>query len=335
MSICESGWTSLGDYSLDSAGPKCLINFGAVRILSYFIMIIPSICNILIIWPYIGLAIRNKSYYAISREYKTLFPLCFFIHGTLSVIFGILKISHPNGKQHLIGRDLSVTLTVLFSLTILFSGLIMYLHVIIEFLKGYSLTIRRPSRERVFQRFDQIIYYSWFIIPAVVISCILLLLAIEYPSKSEQLCRAHFIGMSLTSFIYGAIFFHCLTFVLKELKMNIISGNSSNQIKVVAFRLNIARIAMSGTSAVCGTLLLIIGSSKLFFYLGIYLYLIVCTLLPPILYILVVTVNIFSHKKPSSTVSQRPSIIAAYNKEIISLKTSTIETIPYESSMKE
>jgi hypothetical protein len=79
--ICNIGWTSLGDLSFGTVGSECLIHYKAVRIMSYILIIIPSIYNILIIWHYLSLTKRKQSWYVITREYKTLFPLAWFIMG--------------------------------------------------------------------------------------------------------------------------------------------------------------------------------------------------------------------------------------------------------------
>jgi hypothetical protein len=111
--ICNNGWTSMGDYSLDES--DCLINYEAVRVLSYFCIIIPWMCNILIIRHYINMGIWRRKFFSLFQECKTVFPFCFLIMGISCANLGILKLSYPNGQQPLAGRDLSVSLTVMFS----------------------------------------------------------------------------------------------------------------------------------------------------------------------------------------------------------------------------
>jgi hypothetical protein len=116
--ICYTGWIGVGDYSLGGDGPECIIYHRAIKIMSYFCIIIPSICNILIIIHYILLSVRKKSYYVITQEFKTIFPLFFLIMGIACCLYGVLKVSYPDGEQPLVGRDVSISLMV-FSATFL------------------------------------------------------------------------------------------------------------------------------------------------------------------------------------------------------------------------
>lgn len=302
--ICYSGWTSLSDLSLGSTGPDCLIHYGAVRIISYLCIIIPSICNILIIWHYISIAIQKKSCYVISREYKTIFPFCFLIMGIASVIYGILKVSYPDGRQPLIGRDVSISMMVLIATTSGFLGMVLYLHVIIKFLKGYSRVMPHSTWKRVSNRLNLLGFYSWFITPTVLIVDLLPLISIAYPSHSKELGMAHLIGFSISTLFYDVIFCSCLSFLIKELKLYIdsIEAHLSKDIKVVVRRLNKAYVIVGGAALQIGILSLIFGCSNFLFHLTTYFLLISYTFVSPALYFFVITVARISHSDDNNQI---------------------------------
>lgn len=292
--ICNFGWTSQGDFSFSSSGPDCLINYLAVRIMSYFCIIIPSISNILIIGHYISKSIRKKSCRVISRAYKSLFPFCFLITGLACSIYGILKLSHSDGQQPLVGRDVSISLIVPIFLISGYAGIVVYLQVIIISLKCYSETMPSEiNRERVSQRLDLLGFYSWFIIPTATIFGILPLISIGYPSQSEKLCMACLIGSSIINFVVGAIFCKCLSFLIKELNVYIesIEDYLSKDLKVVVRRLNTAYIAVGSGCVWVGTFSLIFGVSNFLFHLTTYYMLFLYTSVPPMALILVITVT--------------------------------------------
>jgi hypothetical protein len=211
--ICNSGWTSLGDFSLGISGSECQINYLGVRIISYFCIFFSAIFNILIIWHYVQLAKKLRSYYVISREFKTLFPFCFLITGISATIFGILKVTYPDGKQPLLGRDVSISFVIFINMSSCFIGLVLYLHVIIQFLKGYSRMMSLESRERVSMRFQSLGFYSWFLPPFTLIFALMPLISTAYPSQSIQLGMTHLIGL-FWLFIVGLFSYICIIYYL-------------------------------------------------------------------------------------------------------------------------
>lgn len=270
--ICNSGWTSLSDFSYNSDGPDCLINYNGIRIMSYICIVLPSICNMFIIWHYISLGIRKKSYYVISLEYKHLFPFCFFIMGSASAIFGILKVAYPDGQQPLVGRDVSISLMVFINTTCTFIGLVLYLQVIILFFKGYTRMMTSVSRGRVTKRLNSLGFYSWFVLPPASITSVLPLVATAYPSQADCLCKACLIGIAISGLITGFICYDCLTFLTKEL--NIYIGSKavilSKDIQLVVQRLSAAKSVVIGGTVVYVSVAFIFASSNFLFYLSSY-----------------------------------------------------------------
>jgi hypothetical protein len=298
MVSCPDGWTSLGDFSFERGNSEreCLVNFRAVRIMSYFCVIIPSISSILIVWHYRKLAIRKKTCFVISWKYKTLFPFFYLILGISSAIFGVLKVSYRDGNQPLVGRDFTISLMVFFSTSSCFFGMIIYLHVIIHFLIGHSIMMTFESRERVSNYFLLLGFYSWFILPIAVISSIMPLMAVAYPSRSKELGIVHLITFAVLIYIYGLIFSNLVTFLLKELNVYVDSVQEyiSKDIKLVVYRLNLAYFVVFGASLLFGTLYLIFGSSYYLFHLTTYFQLVTYTIVPAISYAHVMTVALIS-----------------------------------------
>lgn len=148
------------------------------------------------------------------------------------------------------------------------------------------------SSERVSQRFGQLTVYSWYIVPASVISSILLLIAVAYPSQSKELGIAHLIGIAITAFVFGLIFCNCLSFLIKELNVYIdnVDAILSKGIKSVVYRLKVAYIMVSGACCMGGIVSMIFASSNFLFHLGTYLHLVVFTIAPPVSYMTVITV---------------------------------------------
>jgi hypothetical protein len=216
--ICNFGWSSFGDFSVASSGPECSINYRAVRIMSYFCIIIPFISSILIIWHYISLAMRLKVCCAFSWDHKRSFPICFIILGIAAETYGILKVSYTDGQQPLVGRDVSISLIFFILTSFGWLGFNIYTNLIIDFLKSYSLFMKsESSKDRVLKRFDKLGFYSWFILPGALIFSVLPLIATGYPSQSSKLCMSSLIGLAAVAFVYGFLLTNCLTFLIREL----------------------------------------------------------------------------------------------------------------------
>lgn len=304
MIECDSGFTNWGDYSLES--PDCLIDSLAVRVLSYFLIILPSITNILIIWHFISIGIKKKRWYIISRDYKTLFPLSFLIMGIFDVIGGVLKISYPDGReQPLIGRDLSITLVTVITYFFTFLGAVLYLQVIIQFLRGYTRIMNKNSSERVLKRLRKMSIYSWFIIPAITISSILLLIALGYPSISKELCMAHLICIAITAFAYGLIFVNCLSLLTQQLNNYIhsVDASLSEDLKRVVSRLNVVYFWVIGMCSGGGMIYIIFASSNYLFRLWTYLHHVIFIIVPTGSYVLVLTVAGVSRSDKKQNIS--------------------------------
>jgi hypothetical protein len=236
---------------------------------------------------------KKKRWCIISRDYKTLFPLSFLIVGICHVICGVLKVSYPDGReQPLIGRDLSITLVTAITYFFTFLGLVLYLQMIIQFLRGYSRIMNKDSSERVLKRLRKMSIYSWFIMPAITISSILLLIALGYPSISKELCMAHLICIAVTAFAYGLIFLNCLSFLIQELNDHIhnIDASLSKYLKRVVSRLKVAYFFITGMCSAGGIVYIIFASSNYLFHLWTYLHLVMFITVPPVSYVLVITV---------------------------------------------
>jgi hypothetical protein len=306
--ICDTGWSSLGDFSFIGDSPGCQMNFEGVKIISYVCIILPSITNILIIYHYVKLAKRLKTYYVISREFKTLFPLCFLIAGTCSTVTGILKVSYPEGKEPLIGRDVSISFIVFILMSGVFFGLVLYLHVIIQFLKGYSRMMSKESRERVSQKLNSLGFYSWFLPPFTLVFAIMPLISTAYPSQSKQLGMTYLIGFAIIAIVYAQITINCMSFLLKELNVyiNNLQDKTSEDIQLVVKRLNAAYMIILSSSTVFGILLIIFASSDYLFYLMTYFLILMYATVPAQTYILVITVASVSHSDNKQIVPTIP-----------------------------
>jgi hypothetical protein len=245
------------------------------------------------------LAKRKRSCHVLSREYKTLFPLCFPILGIAHVIFGLLKISFPNGEQPLIGRDVSVSLMMLIGIISALTGFTLYLHVIIKFLRGYTKLM--GSTERVTKRLNSFGFYSWFIPLGGTVSGILPLIAIAYPSHSDEICRASLIGFSVTFFGTGLLVCNCLSFLIRELNIYVysIEEHLRTEIQLVVSRLNSAYIAVAGGFFYNGTACLIFGSANFLFHITIYFMIFGFIVICPIGLAFVLTV---SHDKANNSI---------------------------------
>jgi len=302
--VCYTGWTSHGDFSFDSDGYDCKMHDYGIRILSYFCIIVPSISNFLIIWHFIRKAIRKKSFCVISREYKTIFPICFFTAGISSTIIGILRISHTTDSQPMVGRDFSVSLMNCLFITAVFTGLVMYLNLIIDFLERYPHTlISTEAKERISKQFRLSRFYSHFIPPGVLIIAIMPLISVAFPDKSMQLGMAYLIGIGVISYAYGSILGSCLSFLLKELRIyiNDIEAILSKDIKLIVHRLMAAHIVSGGSAFVFGTSFIVFASSNYLFHLSTY-YMLFCYISGPavtIVFVMTVAIISPSHDKTS------------------------------------
>jgi hypothetical protein len=224
--------------------------------------------------------------------------------GTASAIFGILKLSYPNGQQPLIGRDLSVSLMALIVTTFCFIGLVLYLHVIIQFLQGYKKMMDSASRERVSRRLDLLKFYSWFILPSILIVSLMPLIAIAYPSQAKHLGMAYLIGFLIMAFAYGLIACSCLGLLIKELNVHVssIENKSLKDVRLVVWRLKAAYIVVGGEAVVYGIFCICFASSKLLFHLTTYFILFAYTCMSPLTFVFVITVARISSQPDNSQV---------------------------------
>lgn len=302
--ICNDGWTSLGDFSFNTSGPECLTNFLGIKIMSYVCIVIPSICNILIVWHYISRAKRKLTCF--SWKYQSLFPLNYLLLGISSVIHGILKLSYPPAQQPLIGRDLSITLIAFSYAFNAFCGIVLYINLVLQFLIGNSETMISPeSRERVTLRFSTLSFCSWFIIPLSFVFCIMPVIGLSYPLRARAFGITYLIGLAVILFISGLIVMNCLHYLLRELNIRIdgMNGQASDEIKIVVRRLNIAKFVVSGTIFVQGSTCLVFGSSNFLFHLLSYVILFNFTVGPPVALISVLTVSRISRPPRSNQIA--------------------------------
>jgi hypothetical protein len=279
---------------------------------------------------YISLARRKKSWYVITHESKTLFPLSWFIMGIFLTIYGILKVTYPNGEQPLVGRDQSISFMVLILTGFIFIGLVLYLHVIIQFLQSYSNMMTTERAEILLKRLDLLGVYSWFIIPVAFMVGSLPLIAIAYPNKSKELCMAYLLGLGSTAVVFDLMCCSCLSVLIKDLKVYIesIEPHLSNEIKLVVRRLNFAWISLFLTGVVFGILNISFVTSNLLFHSSTYYLLFSWICLPPSLYIIIITVSRVSLSDndkivPVSTEKKAP-VISDKTPVSVSLNTDTV-----------
>jgi hypothetical protein len=255
-------------------------------------------CFILIIWHYIKLGLRKKSCYVISREYKTIFPFWFLIAAIATTTHGILKVAYPDGKQPLIGRDLSASLVVAFTESCCFIGVYCYLRVILVFLEGYSRMMTSESRLRMSQRFHLLIITAWFIPPIVIIYSLLQLISISYPLQSKELLATRLVVNGLITVLSGLILCNALSFLIKELK----GVPSSTDLKIIITRLQMALYGLGGACFPFGALNIAFGSSTFLFKLSTYLVLVSYICVPTVMVALVMTVSGVSRHKSKKVI---------------------------------
>jgi hypothetical protein len=238
---------------------------------------------------------------------------------------GILKLSYPNGQQPLAGRDLSVSLTVLFSEGSYFIGSFFYLQVIIQFLDGYSRMMTAVSRTRMHQRFHLLSSTAWFVLPASISVCLLQLISIAYPLHSKELGITHLCGVGILSALNGLILCNGLSFLIKELRA---VPTSKDLIRIIG-RLNMGYYALGFACSTFGILYVIFASSDILFQLNTYFLLFTYTLVPPIMLPLVLTVTFISrndskqvvptNEKCSNEMNSTSGMIAAQKSRVVSV----------------
>jgi hypothetical protein len=131
---------------------------------------------------------------------------------------GILNTAYPNDQKPLVGRDLSISLSVFINENMYFGGFFFYLQVIIQFLEGYSRMMTPASRERMSQRFRLLSFIAWFIPLASISFALLSLISIAYPLHSKELNQSHLLGCGVIVLLTGLILCNGLSFLIKELK---------------------------------------------------------------------------------------------------------------------
>jgi hypothetical protein len=217
--------------------------------------------------------------------------------GIASSVYGILKISYPDGQQPLVGRDASISLMV-FSATFFGRvGMVIYLNVVMKFLEGFTRMMDHESYQRVSKRFKFLKFYSWLILPVVLVFSILPVIATAYPSQSKALGMAHLIGFGISTIVNDLIFCSSLSILIKELNAYIdgIDEYLSKDLKVVVRRLKAAYTVVGSAALQVGIICIIFGSSNFLFHLNTYHILFAYTIVSPCLYFFVITVSQISH----------------------------------------
>ena len=234
-----------------------------------------------------------------STDPKCIFPIFFLLHGIGDFLFSVLKISGRSRNRPIVGRDASVTIVAVFLPIFCYCGLVLYYHVVMKFLKGYSCMMSPESREKVEKRFASLLTKSSYIPPLSVIPCVLPLFSMQlFPQYVREFGMAYLIGNGFLATLYGAVLYLAIGFLLEELS-NYFKTSTMVAVDIITVynRLKLAHRA--------GTLLFItLGSSYVTFGCrtdliskSSYLLLIIQVLTHPTLTILTLTVSNISHRK--------------------------------------
>jgi hypothetical protein len=213
--------------------------------------------------------------------------------GVFIVIFGLCKVVQPDGQQPLVGQDLSISLVFFIILNAFFIGIAMYIQVIVKFLRSYSIMMTRESGDKLINRLNYISFVSSYLLLAVLITSIIPLISIPYPSQSIEIVTAFLCTLAVEGGLVGLICLNFLTFLIKELNIYIesVEANLSKDIRTVVYRLNIAYMIGCWTTFLYVSILLISVSSSLVLHASSYLLLFIYIATTPWTFYLVVTVS--------------------------------------------
>ena len=237
-----------------------------------------------------------------TADARCFFPLFFLLHGVGDFLFSVMKITDRN--RPLVGRDLSVTILAAFLPIFCYCGLVLYYHVVMKFLKGYSCMMSQESRDKVDRRFAYLQSKSIIIPPVSIIPSVMPLFSIPFPQYTTDFGKIYLIGNGGLAASYGLLFYFAVGFLLKELSVYFkTSSMVANDILVVYRRLKLAHRAGTLLFITLGISYIIFGSSTNpnLIPKSSYLILIIQILTHPTLTILTLTVSHISHRKISNS----------------------------------
>jgi hypothetical protein len=286
----------VGDFSIIQDA-DCDINQAAIAALSYVDICGATICNLLILRYFIVRYKSKNSLFFISSDPKTLFPICFLLHGIGDFVFAVLKSVYD--VQPVVGRDLSVTLIASILPFFCFCGLVLYYAVIIKFLKGYSRMMRPESREKVDLRFASLMKNSWALPPISLLPGLMPLFGLRYPEHVPVLGMVYLIGNGVLAICYGLFFNFALGFLLEELSIHLRNNppEDNEDIQLVYNRLNLAHRIGSTLFFIIGFSYVIFGSWEMLLRKSSYLFLIIQITTHPTFTILILTVSHITHTR--------------------------------------
>lgn len=264
-----------------------------------------------------------KSFFVITREYKTIFPFYFLIMGINTGNYGILKVAYPDGQQPLIGRDWSASISAAFCEASYFFGFYFYLYVILAFLEGYSRMMTSERRMKMAERFRLLVFTAWFVPPVGVLMSILLLISIRYPAQSRELGATRLVIDGLTFMLSALILCNALIFLINELN----GVKKSKDLSIIITRLYMAYYGIGGACLGFGALHVAFACSPFLFQMSTYIILITYTCVPPVMLALVLTVSGISKndsRQVVPTASAPPSPITTPAVSLIDERRSTI-----------
>ena len=255
-----------------------------------------TICNLLIIRYFIIRSTSKASKAICSTDSKSLFPIFFLLHGIGDFLFAILKVSdqhHP-----VVGRDLSVTLVAAFLPIFCYCGLVLYYHVIMKFLKGYSCMMSPESRDKVDRKFESLLSKTFLIPPLSIIPCVMPLFSIPFPQYVTEFGKVYLLGNGFLVICLGAFFYLALGFLLKELSSYLnTSSMVADDILIVYKRLRLAHRVGTSAFAIVGISYTLFGLREYFTRKSSYLMLIIQISTHPTFTVLILTVSQVTHKK--------------------------------------
>ena len=280
-------------------GLDCDVNEVAITVLSITVICLATVCNLL--------TCRHIYFRSLTMNFRTadakcFFPFFFLLHGVGDFLFSVLKVSGRN--RPLVGKDVSVTIVVVFLPIFCYCGLVLYYQVVMKFLKGYSCMMSPESRDKVDKRFAYLQSKSILIPPLSLVPCVMPLFSIPFPQYVAEFGKVYLVGNGILAASYGLLFYFAVGFLLKELFVYFkTSSMVADDILVVYRRLKLANRAGTLLFLTLGISYIIFGCSTNpdLILKSSYLFLIIQILTHPTLTILTLTVSHISHRKISNS----------------------------------
>ena len=233
---------------------------------------------------------------------KVIFPIIFLVYMIDMFIFTILKILYE--EKQILGREIFMTIVGAILPICAQIGSVFYFFVVIKCLDSYTVMMSDDKRERLSSRFAMLRAICWVIPPMCLGFAFIPAIGLAYPEYQATYARIYLIGTGANMWLYGILTATSLRYLLLELiSQSQIFSQSSDDFKVVIWRLSLAYYLLIYNCLTVGGSLIVFGTIDFLRTLSTYLFIFDGLFCPIGATVLILTVSKISYNPKSSFTS--------------------------------